>query len=517
MTSEVKGRVHARNLVANWTGHGANLVVMFFLSPFTVHALGETEYGIWSLLIVLTGYMGVFDLGVRASTGRYVILYLGRQDHRTVDETIRTSLGFFSLAGLVLFMAGIAIGLGFPTFFPSSPPEYHRLVAILLPILVVNTWLTAIGAVFGSVLVAHDRFDLARTVDLTVLAARTGGTVLALGAGYGLMALTWVTVGCSLLALAGNYVLVRRIYPRIRVWPLALLRPRLRELFGYGIAAFISNIATRAIGQASLLVVGALISVPAVTVFSVGAMLVYYSWSFLGQIGQTFFPPVQRAAAVGDYESVRWYYLRQIRMGFIFGVPAYVGLIVFGQPFIALWMGGEAFPESSVNQAALVMAILSLSKLGALPSIGGQPLLASTGHIGYSAGVMVLEAVVNVGLSLFFVLVAGWGVVGVALATLVARLLSSAVLIPWRANRAATTRATRFLGVLGLGLVAAGAFAAWCLLVQSVIPSRSWPFFSLEVLVSLAGYVPIAWWLLVPRSDRNRVLRAIGVMSGNAS
>ena len=59
-----RARIHARNLAANWIGHGANLVVLFFLSPFVVHTLGKVEYGIWSLLTVLTCSMGVLDLGV---------------------------------------------------------------------------------------------------------------------------------------------------------------------------------------------------------------------------------------------------------------------------------------------------------------------------------------------------------------------------------------------------------------------------------------------------------------------
>ncbi|MBW2186470.1 MAG: polysaccharide biosynthesis protein, partial [Deltaproteobacteria bacterium] len=70
-------KVITRNLFANWIGHGSNLVVMFFLSPFIVHTLGVTQYGVWQILTVLTGYMGILDLGVRASTGRYIILYLG--------------------------------------------------------------------------------------------------------------------------------------------------------------------------------------------------------------------------------------------------------------------------------------------------------------------------------------------------------------------------------------------------------------------------------------------------------
>ncbi len=37
-----------------------------------------------SIAAVVTGYMGFLDLGVRASTGRHVILYLGRDDHQSV-------------------------------------------------------------------------------------------------------------------------------------------------------------------------------------------------------------------------------------------------------------------------------------------------------------------------------------------------------------------------------------------------------------------------------------------------
>ena len=39
-----KARVYARNLTANWIGYVANIVVMFFLTPFVIHELGRTGY-----------------------------------------------------------------------------------------------------------------------------------------------------------------------------------------------------------------------------------------------------------------------------------------------------------------------------------------------------------------------------------------------------------------------------------------------------------------------------------------
>ena len=67
-----KSRIYARNLGANWIGYGANLAVMFFMSPFVVHSLGNARYGVWTLLTSLTGYLGLVDIGVRGGTGRYI-------------------------------------------------------------------------------------------------------------------------------------------------------------------------------------------------------------------------------------------------------------------------------------------------------------------------------------------------------------------------------------------------------------------------------------------------------------
>jgi len=505
-------RLHIRNLSANWISHGANLVVMFFLTPFIIHTLGKVEYGIWSLLMVLTGYMGFLDLGVRASTSRYIILYLGRGDHTRVDETIRTSLGFFSAIGLLMLAGGVLLGWGFPSFFRSVSAGYRPLVAVLLPVLALNLWASAVGAVFSSVLIAHERFDLTRGVDLGVLTVRTTGTVFALIWGYGIIGLAVVTVACGLAGMVGNYGLARRLYPDLRLWPLALTRSRLRELMVYGVAAFVGAIASKIVGQTDLVVVGALISVPMVTVYSVGAMLVYYFGTFMSLIGSTFFPSVQRAVSRGERDRVRWYYFRQVRLALVFGLPAYIGFMVFGHGFLRLWMEGPEFPAQSVRQAALVMLVLSVSKMVFLPGVGAGQLLAAFGRIRFNAIISIVEAVLNLGLSIFFVTVLDWGLLGVAAGTLAAGFLLRGLVHPWRALRCVKLAYTSLLKVAAYGAIAGGAFGVWCLGVRWLIPAESWPKFVLAVGLALGGYVPLALWLLVPGSDRKRIFRALGII-----
>jgi O-antigen/teichoic acid export membrane protein len=61
-----RARVYLRNITANWVGYGLNLVVMFFMSPFVVHTLGDERYGVWALLVTLTAHMGLQQGGMEA-------------------------------------------------------------------------------------------------------------------------------------------------------------------------------------------------------------------------------------------------------------------------------------------------------------------------------------------------------------------------------------------------------------------------------------------------------------------
>ena len=64
-----------RNVLANWGGYIFTAGVNFFLSPFVVHSLGNSAFGIWTILVSLVGYVGLFDLGIRAAVTRYVAKY----------------------------------------------------------------------------------------------------------------------------------------------------------------------------------------------------------------------------------------------------------------------------------------------------------------------------------------------------------------------------------------------------------------------------------------------------------
>ena len=48
-----------KNVSSSWFSLGVNILVGVFLSPFILHRLGDTAYGIWILIFSVTGYYGL--------------------------------------------------------------------------------------------------------------------------------------------------------------------------------------------------------------------------------------------------------------------------------------------------------------------------------------------------------------------------------------------------------------------------------------------------------------------------
>src|SRR5215813_14408414 len=89
-----------KNISSNWFSLGINVVTGIIVSPFIVHRLGDTANGIWVLIFSVTGYYGLFDLGIRSSVVRYVSKYTATGEDDELARVVNTSLFSYSAIGL---------------------------------------------------------------------------------------------------------------------------------------------------------------------------------------------------------------------------------------------------------------------------------------------------------------------------------------------------------------------------------------------------------------------------------
>jgi hypothetical protein len=132
------------------------------------------------------------------------------------------------------------------------------------------------------------------------------------------------------------------------------------------------------------------------------------------------------------------------------------------------------------------------------------------GYVRFNAMRAVGEAIVNVVLSLFFVLSLKWGLAGVAAGTLVARLLVGSISIPIFLCKKVSISLWQFVSSVILpGALAAGCFALVCMALMSLWPLATWADFVMQVGTAVAVWGLIAFFLLLPKETRLELKNAL--------
>lgn len=484
----VGGGVFARNLFANWLAVTADVIVAFFLTPLILSSLTLVVYGVWSLINSIVGYMGLVDLGIRGSVGRYVNHYLARNDHQRVNQVIATSLFFLTAVALLALLASYFIALNFDVFFHRTPPELLDELVIVLPLMALNLWLLFVMAVFRNVLESFDRFEISNGIGLAVLGLRTAGVVYVLGAGYGFVGLAIVTVATSALSVVAHYIAARLLYRPLSLAPRFISKERFVEMWRYGMASFIARSASHVIYQTDQIVVMIFFGPAMVGIYSIATLLVQNGQRLIDQIGSTLFPSVMKAGSLQDRTGLARVYLFQARVGLFMAVLLYVGYIVFGPQFINLWMG------PGFDQAYWVLIILSLAEIAAVMSSNGGAVLFSLDKIRPNLIMAGSQALINLVLSVALAAWSGLGMAAVALATLISMTLMQGVIHPWYTSRHIGLRYSDYLLGVGMrtGFVAVASFLLFHLVNVWFFNNNSWFGFLLNVALASGLYLIVA-------------------------
>jgi len=409
--------------MSNWLAMLASIAVGFLLTPFLVHQLGNVAYGVWIAAVASVNYLALLEMGLASSVVRFVSKGRATQDHESASDVLSAVLWVrLQIGGLVLLLSSILAYL-FPLLF-KVPAALALDAREAILIIGINTTLSLSFGVFSSVLSALSRYDLRSYVALIQLALRVGGVVIVVRAGHGIVAIAF----CELFAAAiGNALLVviaRRTYPELRIRIRKPSREVLRQIWSYSFYAFLLTIAGQLVYQSDSMVVGAFISVSAVTFYSFGNSLCIYTRQFINVMTTTFTPAASSCDAAGDAAGMKSLYYNGTRATMALFLPVVITLITRGDNFIGVWIGPQYAKPSG-----MVLAILAVGILFNLQNAAGSTIAWGVDKHKMMAKWAIPEAIANLTLSI--ILARTWlGIYGVAIGTLLPGMVTSLILWP---------------------------------------------------------------------------------------
>jgi membrane protein EpsK len=387
--------------LSNWLPLSVNILIGLLLTPFLIAQLGKKDYGIWALTVSFVGYYGLLRLSVGAGIMRYVPFYAGRGDHEAASQVVSTGLAMFTVVGAVILLVSTMVAGPTARFYKGG----HEL-AVLVWIMGIAAAVECPMRIFDAALRARERWTIANVIAVANAILYAAGLVACLLLGYGLTEMGCVVIVSALITLILGILTMRKVCPELRLSIRMVKLQRLRELLTFGVLTVIGTMAYSLALQNHRLIIGKLVSLEAVGVYAVAALLIEKVRSVVWAPLQVSWPRFALLDGGRDYEGVTRLFHKTTRYSAILASWAVLLVLVAGPPFIRLWVGG------GFEAAGSVLVVLGIGCLVESSLYANGSLLGGTGRQGMVALFAGIEAIG--GFTLSILLGRKMGMVGVA-------------------------------------------------------------------------------------------------------
>lgn len=329
-------------VVLNYVVIFLNTVVGLLYTPYMLRMMGQSEYGLYSLVASVIAYLTVLDLGFGNAIVRYTAKF--RAEKKTEEQY--EMFGMFFLLYLVIGIIAFGIGLGLyfnvDTLFGNTMTavELGR-ARIMMLLLVANLAFTFPMSIWGSVIQAYEDFVFQKSLNIIRIILNTVVMICLLHFGYKAVAMVVVQTIFNVLTLVINFIYCRRklnihIYFSFKHFHWGFLK----EVAIYSFWIFLNAIIDRVYWSTGQFVLGAMVGTAAVAVFAIAIQLEGMYMQFSTAISSVFLPKVTAMVATNrSRKEISDLFIRTGRIQYI--VLAYIlsGFIIFGRQFIELWAG----------------------------------------------------------------------------------------------------------------------------------------------------------------------------------
>jgi O-antigen/teichoic acid export membrane protein len=427
-------------------------------------------------------------MGISAAIAKYVAEYHGRSDLRGLSGIVSTAFCIYCVGGLAM-SAGLYIVSGrTDLFFPALQPDGHLVMRDLLLIAALYSPILWPTTLIKGVAIGLLRYDLMVMVSSGVQGVLGLATWALLTRGAGVEVLLAITVGSQIIGNVLLLVLLMHRTPGFAIRIGFFDSRALRKLFAYSSLQFGVQIASLVIFQLDSLVVGAFVSIAAVTSYEVAFRLQSGARLIAGILGSPVTPASSELDSQGQTDRERVLFLKGTRFLSSAILPVVTVIIVFAKPLIRFWMG-IGF-EAAVFPTQVLIAFWYMNVMTDV----GASILAGKGILRPQLIAAVTNAVLNLAISI--TLATRFGILGVALGTTIPMILCGGGLLISILDRLSVSLREFFRFVVGPALELTIVTAILALSVRLFVPQGL-----VQTLVEISLILGIAYGLVYFRLD----------------
>mgnify|MGYP001465151458 CR=1 FL=1 len=340
----------------------ATIIIGLVYTPIMLRLLGQSEYGLYSLMGSLVGYLSVLDMGL----GNTIVRYTAKNRANGTAETEAKLNGLFlfiySIIGFVALGVGLILYANIENLFGTtlSAGEMQR-ARVMMRLLIFNVVVSFPLSIFSSIMQAYERFVFLRVTNILRVILNPLLVLPFLYWGYGSVMMVVISTILNLTCLLSNLYYCFR-YLNIRFCRGKFEKSFLCEIAGYSFFIFLNVIMDKVYWGTGQFVLGIVSGTIQVAIYAIAMQFMMMYMNFSTAISSVILPKVTMMVAehvkISELTElmIRIGRLQYLLVGYIL-----VMFILMGSEFIQLWAGSaylKAYPIVILLMAALLIPLI---------------------------------------------------------------------------------------------------------------------------------------------------------------
>lgn len=317
-----------------------NGVIGFIYTPIMLKNLGQSEYGIYALVIAIISYLSILDFGFGNAIIVFASKFKAKKDQKSQEKLYGTFLVVYIIIGFLTLIIGSLIYFNFNLFFINTMATYEISKAkILFMILIFNLAVSFPMSIFGYIIVSYEKFIFTKLLAIMKSILTPCIVIPILFLGYDSVMVVIVTSVINILALLFScfyYYKKIKVSVSIKFFEYKLFK----SVFVYSFFIFLAIVIDRINWSVDQILIGSLIGTAAVSVYSIALQLNIVYLSFSTAIGGILLPKISGMVEdkVND-NKISDIFIKMGRLQFILLALIISGFVLFGKEFIMFWVG----------------------------------------------------------------------------------------------------------------------------------------------------------------------------------
>lgn len=322
-----------------------NNVIGLLYTPFMLRMMGQTEYGLYSLVASVVAYLTVLDFGFGNAIVRYTAKFRAEGNKEKQYEVFGIFLILYSAIGLITFLIGLVIYNNVDALFKVTMSfEEMRKVRIMLLLMICNLAFSFPMSIFGSIITAYENFIFQKVINLFRIILNPVVMIAMLLMGYRAIGMVVIVTVFNVLTLLINaWYCFYKLKIRVKVVRGSFDWIFLKEVSIYSFWIFLNAIMDRIYWDSGQFILGVYTGVSIVAVYAVALQLVNIYKGFSTAIAGLFLPRITAMVTTnneGDGQ-ISDLFIKTGRLQYIVMAFILSGFVVFGKYFIIFWAGPD--------------------------------------------------------------------------------------------------------------------------------------------------------------------------------